>query len=70
MVVELEFGKGPPEWTCHFGCIFRVSSGIASSRKPSPVLPRNLPGQMAMPFPILLDLLVSQGSQRAGTTHP
>ena len=62
MVVELEFGKGPPEWTCHFGCIFRVSSGIASSRKPSQLLPPAFchlvsptPGLKKVSWPLLLD---------------
>lgn len=70
MVVELEVGKGLPEWACHLIYTFRFSSGISSSRKPSAILPGNLPEQMAMPFPILLDLSVSQGSRRAGTTDP
>lgn len=33
-----------------------VSSSTTSSRKPSPILPGDLLGQMAIPFPILLDL--------------
>lgn len=33
-----------------------LSSSTTSSRKPSPILPGDLLGQMAIPFPILLDL--------------